>query len=68
MFCSIHFTVTFAGPKNIVRHTEEFVKLRFVKSMFHCMKDPFRYIELYYHITIYLQCLRLQIVKKNRHW
>ena len=25
----MHFTVTFAGPKNIVRYTEEFVKSRF---------------------------------------
>ena len=24
-FCSIHFTVTFAGLKNIVRYTEDFV-------------------------------------------
>ena len=25
MFCSIHFTVTLAGLKNIVRYTEDFV-------------------------------------------
>ena len=25
MFCSIQFTVTVAGPKNIVRYTEDFV-------------------------------------------
>ena len=24
-FCSIHFTVTFSGLKNIVRYTEDFV-------------------------------------------
>ena len=24
-FCSIHFTVTLAGPKNIVRYTKDFV-------------------------------------------
>ena len=24
-FCPIHFTVTLAGPKNIVRYTEDFV-------------------------------------------
>ena len=26
----MHFTVTFTGPKDIVRYTEEFVKKRFV--------------------------------------
>ena len=30
-FCSIHFIVTLAGLKNIVRYTEDFVK-----SRFHC--------------------------------
>ena len=37
-FCSIHFTVTLAGLKIIVRYTKDFVTKRFVKSSFHCMK------------------------------
>ena len=32
----MHFTVTLAGLKNIVRYIEEFVKQRFVKLWFHC--------------------------------
>ena len=35
-FCAIHFTVTLAGLKKIVRYTEDFVRQRFVKSGFHC--------------------------------
>ena len=36
-FCSIHFTVTLAGLKNIVCYTKDFVILRFIKSRFHCI-------------------------------
>ena len=36
-FCSIQFSVTLAGQKNIVRYTEDLVVLRFVKSRFHCI-------------------------------
>ena len=35
-FCAIQFTVILARLKNIVRYTEDVVKLRFVKSRFHC--------------------------------
>ena len=35
-FCSIHFIVPLAGLKKIVRHTEDVVIQRFVKSRFHC--------------------------------
>ena len=37
-FCSIHFTVTLSGLKNIVRYTEDF--FGFVKSRFHCTSCP----------------------------
>ena len=33
-FCSIHFTVTLAGLKSIVRYTEDFVILTLVRSRF----------------------------------
>ena len=38
---SIHFTVTLAGLKNIVRYTEDFV-MRFVKSRFYCISTNVR--------------------------
>ena len=37
-FYSIHFTVTLAGRRNIVRYTKDFVIQRFVRSRFHCSK------------------------------
>ena len=37
--CSVHFTVTLAGLKDIVRYTKDFIIWRIVKSRFHCTLD-----------------------------
>ena len=45
-FCSIHFTVTLAGLKDIVRYTKDFVIKRFVKLRFHCIFIPIKLLGL----------------------
>ena len=38
-FCSIHFTVTLAGLKNVNRYIRNIVLLKIVMSGFHCMRE-----------------------------
>ena len=38
-FCSIHFTVTLAGLKNVNRYIGNIVLLKIVMSGFHCMRE-----------------------------
>ena len=37
-FCSIHFTVTLTGVKNVNRHFENIILSKIVISKFHCIK------------------------------